>query len=195
MLHAASALQESRVESYSLEVREVATRRPALSYAGQSYRSAPAPDHESEEPQPGQHQRVGFRLRHDGTETETATTPLGPSDPPYRCRLSWQTIRSRGRHSLYCPGRQIETKHLSLLNWKPLPPGPVPEADNSPRHSQTRIAAPEPLVVVASKIAKAENDTSVLAVTVKLEKEGALAFAIVSRGASRCGERGAGRGQ
>ena len=69
---------------------------------------------------------------------------------------------------LILPAKSIKKLWLSSLDWKPLPSGPGPEAVNL---AKVDADSGEPLVVVTSRFAKAENDTRVLAVTVKLVGE------------------------
>ena len=67
---------------------------------------------------------------------------------------------------------------MSLLDWRAAAAGPGPWADKRAAAFTNSQAPSRPRVAVACAFAKAENDTSVLAVTVKLEKEGTLAIAL-----------------
>jgi len=72
----------------------------------------------------------------------------------------------------------MKIERLSWLDWKPAPLGPVPEAEKDTlalADSDPKIDPP--MVVRAFRVARAENDTNVPGVRVKLENEGDAAFA------------------
>ena len=71
-------------------------------------------------------------------------------------------------------GPPMKIERLSWLDWKPVPLGPVPEAE---KDTLALADSGPPMVVRAFRVARAENDTNVPGVRVKLANEGDAAFA------------------